>query len=297
MTTCNDIQRKFLDHDWDQAALHDAAAILSHLEQCGECRMAVGQFEQLRSLLRIPGPVPKPPAAVAVQPKLLRRSRSAEGGRARSLGDRHGGLAGAGHSRRGHTGVSSARPAGGGRAAEAGGRQLRPASTGSLAATPWTGADIKREVQLFDNVSETFDGRASWVAVGDRGSELGLMPASAGKQGKLLLLRLAMSQGQREQSRTDLVIVPGQGATWTCPSGRGRFSITISPPPGGKDRRLSLWAEVRSRRDDGETLAALATSLKPVSGQVFSAGRLVTAAGSYNLEVSFDEKDRTQAMP
>ena len=152
-------------------------------------------------------------------------------------------------------------------------------------------------MQLFDNISETFDGRASWVAVGDRGSELGLMPASTSKQGKLLLLRLAMSQGQQERSRTDLVIVPGQGANLDVPLGAGQVLHYNIAAPGGKDRRLSLWAEVRSRRDDGETLAALATSLQPVSGQVFSAGRLVTAAGSYNLEVSFDEKDRTQAMP
>ncbi|MGO8690203.1 MAG: anti-sigma factor family protein [Thermoguttaceae bacterium] len=297
MTTCNDIQRKFLDHDWDQAALHDAAAILSHLEQCGECRMAVGQFEQLRSLLRIPGPVPEPPAAVAVQPELLRRVGRLKAvervawGTATAVSLALGILVAGIQAYLLHGPLVAAAPP------KPAAVNSAPASTGSLAATPWTGADIKREVQLFDNVSETFDGRASWVAVGDRGSELGLMPASAGKQGKLLLLRLAMSQGQREQSRTDLVIVPGQGANLDVPLGAGQVLHYNIAAPGGKDRRLSLWAEVRSRRDDGETLAALATSLKPVSGQVFSAGRLVTAAGSYNLEVSFDEKDRTQAMP
>ena len=47
MTKCNEIQQKFLDRDWDQAALDDAAAILRHLEQCEECRTAIGEFEQL----------------------------------------------------------------------------------------------------------------------------------------------------------------------------------------------------------------------------------------------------------
>ena len=57
---------------------------------------------------------------------------------------------------------------------------------------------------------------------------------------------------------------------------------------------MSVWAEVRSNRNDGETLAALATTVKPVSGEVFNAGRLVTADGSYNLDVSFDEKEFTR---
>ena len=65
MTTCNDIQRKFLDHDWDQAALDDAAAIAEHLKHCGECRTAISQYEQLRTLLRIPGPVPEAPGPEA----------------------------------------------------------------------------------------------------------------------------------------------------------------------------------------------------------------------------------------
>ena len=47
----------------------------------------------------------------------------------------------------------------------------------------------------------------------------------------------------------------------------------------------------------GETLAALATSLRPLPGQVLSAGRLVTASGGYNLEISFQEKDLSGAKP
>jgi hypothetical protein len=301
MTKCNEIQQKFLDHDWDQAALHDAAAIAEHLEQCGECRGTIGEFDELRRLLRVPQPVPEPPVAVALRPEVRRRV-----GRLKSA------------ERVAWAAVTAVSLALGilcsaiqayllhGRSVAAGPRSqtagpAAPAANNNLAASPpaapWTGADITRQVQLFENVSETFDGRASWVAVGDHGSELGLMSLPAIKGGKLLLLRLAMSQGQEERSRTDLVIVPGQGANLDVPLGAGQVLHYNIATPGCKDRRLSLWAEVRSRQDDGETLAALATTVKPVSGQVFNAGRLVTSKGSYNLEVSFNEKEFAQATP
>jgi hypothetical protein len=300
MTTCHDMQRKFLDHDWDQAALRDAAAIAAHLEQCGECRTAIAEFEQLRGLLRVPSRAPEPPAAAALRPEFLRQVRRLKAAErvARwammALGLGLGIFCSTLHFYLLHPSLLAAAP----RPVAAG---PAPSSATGLAdsprVAPWTGADIRREVQLFENVSETFDGCTSWVAVGDRGSDLGLMPAPAGKPGKLLLLRLAMSQGQAEKSRTDLVIVPGQGADLDVPFGAGQVLHYNIAAPGSKDRRLSLWAEVRSRPDNGETLAALATSLKPVSGQVFSAGRLVTAAGSYNLDVSFDENDRAQTKP
>ena len=295
MTTCNAIQQKFLDRDWDQAALDDAAAILRHLEQCEECRTAIGQFEQLRGLLRISPPAPEPPAPLAMRPEFLRRigrlktaervARWAMMAVSLALGILFATL----NFYLLHPRPQTASPA--------------PAATANLAdshqAAPWTRADITREVQLFENVSEAFDGRTGWVAVGARDGELGLMsaPAPARKQGKLLLLRLAMSQGQQEKSRTDLVIVPGQGANLDVPLGPGQVLHYNIATPECKDRRLSVWAEVRSNRNDGETLAALATTVKPVSGEVFSAGRLVTADGSYNLDVSFDEKDYSKATP
>ncbi len=292
MTTCNDIQRKFLDHDWDQAALHDAAAIVEHVKQCGECRTAIGQYEQLRTLLRVPEPVPEAPVAVAARPegrpRRTFRPQPAEPWAwtaALAVSLLVGVIGWTMYLRTPRGGSEVAAPSAGG----------NPAA--SRQAVQWTQADITRAVQVFENVAEMFEGQTSWVALGDRRSELGLMPPPASKHRKLLLVRLAMSQGGQERSRTDLVIVPGEDASLDVPFGAGQVLHYSIATPARQDRRLSLWAEVRSPQDDGETLAALATSLKPLPGQVFNAGRLVTSTGGYNLEICCQEKDCTRAKP
>jgi hypothetical protein len=157
-------------------------------------------------------------------------------------------------------------------------------------AAPWTGAEMEREVGVFTNVSETFEGRTSWVAMGDQAAELGLMPAPSPHR-KLLLLRLTASEGGQSRSRTDLVIVPGENASLDVPFEHGLVLRYYIATTADRDCRLSLWAEVRTPNGDGETLAALATQLRPVPGQSLSAGRLVTSSGGYNLEISFQEKN------
>ncbi len=306
MTTCNDIQRKFLDHDWDQAALDDAAAIAEHLKHCGECRTAISQYEQLRTLLRIPGPVPEAPgpeAPVAVaalpegRPGRTFRRRPVEQWAwtaALAVSLLIGVIGWTLYLRvpRGEAQLASSPTPAANHALPAGGNLAA-----SRPAVQWTQADIARAVQVFENVAETFGGQTSWVALGDRRSDLGLMPSPATKHHKLLLVRLTMSQGGQERSRTDLIIVPGEDASLDVPFGTGQVLHYSIATPAGEGRRLSLWAEVRAPQDAGETLAALATSLKPLPGQVFNAGRLVTSSGGYNLEICCQEKDYGQVKP
>jgi len=157
-------------------------------------------------------------------------------------------------------------------------------------AVRWTKADVERDVQVFSNVSAAFQGRTSWVAVGDQAAELGLMPA-AGRGHKVLLLRLVVTQGEQPRSKIDLVIVPGQDASLDVPFEAGQVLGYHIATTAGPSRRLSLWAELRTPRGGGDTLAALATQLQPVPGQSLSAGRMVTSSGGYNLEISCQEKD------
>jgi hypothetical protein len=163
-------------------------------------------------------------------------------------------------------------------------------AAGARQAVQWTAADMEQEVGVFATVSETFAGRTSWVAMGDRAAELGLMPAPS-QHRKVILLRLMVSEGDQPRSRTDLVIVPGQHASLDVPFEHGlvlRYDIATT---ADRDRRLSLWAEVRAPNGDGETLAALATQLRPLPGQLLSAGCLVTSSRGYNLGIVFQEQD------
>ena len=144
-----------------------------------------------------------------------------------------------------------------------------PAPPPVVPAIQFTRADVDREVQVFTNVSETFGGRTSWVVLADQLTELGLMPAPAVPQGKVLLLRLVMSRGTEPRSNIDLVIVPGEEASLDVPFQAGQALHYQIATTTGPDQRLSLWAEVRTP-NGGETLAALATSLRPLPGQVLT---------------------------
>ena len=145
MKTCNDIRRTFLDHDWDQAAVHDAAAIVEHLKQCEECRTAISQYEQLRTLLRIPGPRPTPdapvePVAVAARPE-VRSGRTVAAGRAMGLDNRAGGLLAGRGCRLDHVPPRASRRSRGGRAGKRPRQTARcpPAATWRPRAQPCNG--------------------------------------------------------------------------------------------------------------------------------------------------------------
>ncbi len=93
-------------------------------------------------------------------------------------------------------------------------------------------------------------------------------------------------------SRSDLVIVPGEGADLMVPIESGqklRYHIGTTPEP---PTRLSLWAELQSSAGAGRTLAALATDLPVQPGQVLGAGEMVTTSGSYALKIAFAQADR-----
>jgi hypothetical protein len=317
--SCEDIRRRLLDRDWDRAALEDAVSLAAHMAGCPACQEAADEYDQLRRLLRITEPVPgevtgvrstgfsrnsaeRPPKGVTTnslfQATNIMTARWAwAAALAVSLVVGIAGWALYLSPPRGAGQVAQPGPAPGGGTP----RHTVPLPNGPDEPPPqvmqWTAADIERGVAVFTNVSQTFQGRTSWVAVGDRAADLGLMPAPAIPQHKVVLLRLVISHDGHQRSRTDLVIVPGQEASLDVPFEAGvvlRYHIATT---ADADRRLSLWAELRKPSGDGETLAALATQLKPVPGQMLSAGRLVTSSGGYNLEVSFQEKDLSGAKP
>jgi len=301
-TSCNEIRQQFLAHDWDTSTLDEAARIAEHLRHCAVCRLAVNDFDQLRHLLRPSEPMPDLPADNLNRPAVLlearpRRDRRSDWPWAAALAASLViGLSGwAMYLHAPQPSLQAARPQSESKG-EPRSNSHEPRPAAAQQAVQWTRADIERDVQVFNNVSETFQGRTSWVAMGDRAADLGLMPA-AGRDRKVLLLRLVMSQGEEPRSTTDLVIVPGQDASLDVPFESGQVLRYHIATTAGAGRRLSLWAEVRTPNGNGETLAALATQLKPVPGQSLSAGRLVTFSGGYNLEICFQENQLSGAIP
>jgi len=167
-----------------------------------------------------------------------------------------------------------------------------PGSAGATAALAFAPQEIRQNVSAFRQVADVFDQRASWVLVADRTSDVGLGRDPAEPEDRLLLLRLTMCKGEQVVSRSDLVIVPGEGADLTVPLENGRklryqIGTTLDQPT-----RLSLWAELQGEQGAGRTLAALATDLPVQPGQVLGAGEMVTTTGHYALQVAFAQASR-----
>ena len=310
---CDDIRREMLDRDWDRATLGTASRVISHLDDCPACRQALEQYDTLRQLLHVAQEVPRSVGrdwagrdwarAFPEVPKPAPRRLAWAMVMAASL---VAGIAGWGMYLHDRTAADrperladkpSALPKDADRpgpsplasgSAEQGAVPLTVSACGpSIEFTP---EEVTRGVAVFNTVYETFGGRTSWVAIGGHSADMGLMPTAAETR-RVILLRLVMSRNERRVSSTDLVVVPGQIATLDVPAESNQvlhYSITTT---ADADRRLVLWAEVREPGAANKTLAALATTLNPVPGQVVAAGHLATSSGSYNLDVPFSEQN------
>ena len=297
--SCDHIRSTFLDRDWSRAMLQEAAAVAEHLQQCPACREAVAQYEELRGLLQFSEPAESSYAGVKGDSPIFAETKIG------TVPAKIGTVPHKPQPRRATQWAGAAVLAASLMVGVAGwtlyfcssegiGATPQPLAQAIPASAPvarWTQADVDRDVGVFTNVSETFDGRTSWVALGDHATELGLMPLPSHRQGKILLLRLVVLHDNQEKSRTDLVIVPGESANLCVPLDGDRVLHYTIGTTAGKEQRLSFWAEVRTPGCDGETLAAVAAQLKPVSGRMLGAGRLVTPSGSFNVEIVSHEQD------
>ncbi|MHB1156073.1 MAG: hypothetical protein ACYC26_04460 [Phycisphaerales bacterium] len=153
--------------------------------------------------------------------------------------------------------------------------------------------DVAQTLAVFSRVTDTLDGKASWLVVSKNNADVGLSADEPGASRHLLLLRLSLLEDGRTVSQADVVIVAGQSATVTLPMDDGRqvrYEIGTTRTKTSGATRLSLWAQLQQRDAvDGEALAALATQLQPRAGQVLSAGEMVIHNDRYELRVSFGE--------
>jgi hypothetical protein len=97
---------------------------------------------------------------------------------------------------------------------------------------------------------------------------------------------LTLTHGPEVTSKADLLIIPGQTASFTVPGHYGpdlhyRVSTSATNP---SQIAVSLELTVPTI---SEPLAGMATNLQLQSGEKLTAGRLVTAYGQYDLNISF----------
>jgi hypothetical protein len=289
--SCDHIRRSFLDHDWDEAALHEAVAMAEHLARCEACREAVGQYDTLRQLLHVSETVPelddlsataKPHCSSGVRLQRIARWAGSAMIAASLLIAIAGWSMYFGAVYRTDEIVLTPTPQS---------RSPMPNANSASPSIRLTEADMTHNAAVFQTVSETFEGRTGWVAIAGQSADLGLLDAPPPRSGKVLLLRIVVSRNGSQISNTDLMVLPGQTASLDVPFESGQILHYTVATSAGADQRLAIWAEVRMPGEAAETLASLATTRKPVPGRAFSAGRLVTSYGGYDLEIVFSERN------
>ncbi len=277
---CQSIQENLLDMNMGERDRQRARQVLRHLDECATCRAAARDYDTLRETISDKDGPDAPPDGWGAFDVQLPASTASQSHRLLRIG---AGLAAA-------MAIS-----------------LLGFELGRWASTPrtfpqsfaprrarrrngplaLTSADISRQVRAFKEVSGFFDGRAAWLVLADGASDMGVTQQAMAPP-SILLLRLSMTAGRKTVSTADLAIVPGETARLTVPlkdGGNARYDITTST---AHPTRLSIWAEVQTR-DDGRTLAALATSIDLEPDQKAKVGQLVTSAGAYDLNLAFTQ--------
>ncbi|HWE03634.1 MAG TPA: hypothetical protein VG326_14610 [Tepidisphaeraceae bacterium] len=284
-----EVYRQFaLDQNWDQDTRRRAAQTLQHLESCPECQRAVQDYDRLRQTLGSFAAQADPPAGwdrftppsrspshqsdrAALEPPISRfpsRWRVA------------------------WTGIAAALFLAASVAFEMGQASARPTSNiragASVLDHAFSPRDLPQREELsdFGQIRNSSNGLAGWMIAEKSTSEMGLSDGAHPPGRQALILRLALTNGPELTSSADLLIVPGQTANFKIPGHYGpdlRYRITTSAiDPSQFSLALDLTAPAVA-----EPLAALATSLRMQSGERLTAGRLVTAYGEYELNVSF----------
>lgn len=288
---CSKTREILLAHGWTEAALRDARAVAEHVTACDACRTALADYDLLRTTLGkdeisydselVPapsGPWSAPPSARRLSAWRVGLATAA----GVALAVSGWGLRGAMRHENTAIATSPTQSLSGGTG--------RP---GLIVAPPgvmFSAEEVRTNAQVFAGVSEAFDGRAGWVALSAKRSDVGLTTGPIAPPRRLLLLRLTMSRDGQVASRSDVSIVPGQSASLTVSlGGDQQVEYQIATPT--EPARLSLWVEVKSPREPGQMLGALATSLPVAPGRVVEAGELVTSMGAYELRVGISQAE------
>lgn len=317
--SCERWRRQVLDRPWHGEDLAEARALLAHVDRCGACRAALNDYDALRQVLggdrsetandvsRAQDHDVEPAGGWPVFERRLSDTRSAAFAGTMPAGAEQPGD-------QGQRAQSTARPMWHSPWLLAASILLMACGWGLYAMHWVTGTgdqdgghidspvvqdmseyDIARNMELFESVSRVFDGRASWVALTDHDSEVGLS-ASVPTSDRLLMLRLTLARDGRATATADLAIVPGQSAQWSLPAHDGervRFRIHAD---AHRPAMLSILAEIEpGNGEPGEQHvqeAALTALLRTEPEQVLAAGELKTKGGRYELTVRFAEVSR-----
>lgn len=275
---CEDVQLTVIELGFDPAARQRVAEALAHLETCASCRDAVGGYNRVAAILAAPAVADEaaPPSGwqafetglMATTPRAPTRRRQWS----RLT------LAVAASLVIGLMGLTA------GFGAWLKWNSHRTVPAGSIAAL--TPAEVSQRTREFTEINRAFDGRAGWVMLSGRQSDLGLAETASTVDLRPLVLRLTLSRDGRAVANADVLIVPGQTADLTIPTLAGSQLRCRVATSASDSSALSLRAELRAAAEQ-EAQAVLTTRLRLQGTMAAPAGQLVTPDGEYDLKVLF----------
>ena len=289
----NAVRQLILDNDWSEADLREAARILDQVESSAPALEALRDYDRLRTMLR---------------PSDTEADAEPTGGweafKARAMA---AGSLTLPRRRRWRLPIAAAaclavaaaiwltysddRPA---EVYTRGGSRI----TAVERATPPTPPPREQHsAELFQQVSAVFDGKASWVAVTEDDSQLGLAAEPMTDAGQLLLLRLTVTRRGEVVSEVDMAILPGQAAELTVPFDSDDKLVYNIDTSADKPATMAIWARLDNGLGDCRTLAALMTQLRTAAEPGPIAGQLLSRHGDYEFRVDFSQQTIGEVRP
>lgn len=268
---CDQIRQELLRYDWDQTERQQMAECLAHLNICEECKQAFIDYDYIRSEMRGSESEKEPVGGWSALEERLTSHITTSPSRQIFIP--------------GMLAASIVIAVIGWGLFLNTKQEVGPSFVDKYVFKGLTSQEIKDQVEVFDQVSETFEGRTGWVVLANNNSDLGLTAKPVEPVKQLLLLRLNVLCDGVVKSKADFMIVPGQTARLNMPVNHGT-QINYQIATSQDTKRLQLWVEVVREGGDRETLAALATDIQPETGQVIDVGEMVTAAGRYGVRLA-----------
>jgi hypothetical protein len=273
---CEFAKRLLLEHDLGKAQRISLQNALQHVDICDTCQEAVEGYDRIRESLRSPDEETEPDGGwsafeqrlaqqLVVHPRSTRLLPAALAACITMAATGWGlYLWNGGHSQTSDTIVSS---------------QLRRLANPSE-------QEIVDRMQVFDQVSEVLDRRAGWVLIADHGSDVGVGAPGALSGDKLLLVRISISRDGAMFSNADLVVVPGQVARTTVSATdqlRLRYEVATSESDPTQLRILVNIEQINA--SSFRQVGSLGSDFRVRMGQIVSMGQVVTAGGTYDVNV------------
>jgi len=266
--SCEKVRREALEWGWNRARRQEIAACLAHLDTCGPCQAAVGDYEAFKTAFQ-DETEPEPADGWEVfEQRLIGQIKPP---------------------RRGWPLMPTALAACLVLAALGWGMYFGRERARIVASVPspamLANTDVSEGVHLFRQVSSVFDDRASWVLLSNGTSDVGVASEMSHSPDQLLYIRFVLTAGGKALSKAELVIVPGRSADLTLPLPNGdtvKYRLLTS----AADPTLVRVSAVVQPPDANESSASLTTRVRARPGQETFVGELQTTAGRLRFDLA-----------